>query len=115
VLRGETKGYRHHPQLERFQASSAPRSAINAYLGAVYREAKSRGYEFDATKIGPIRARMHITTAKGQLDYEWQHLLRKLRKRNPDCYRRWHGESPIKAHPLFSIVKGPIAGWERIV
>jgi hypothetical protein len=115
VLRGETKGYRHHPQLLRFQATSSPRSAINAYLGAVYREAISRGYKFDATKIGPVRARLHITATRGQLDYEWQHLLRKLRKRNPGFYRRWHAEPSVKAHPLFSVVKGPVAAWERAV
>jgi len=28
VLRGLTRGYRHHPQLLRFQAHAAPRSAI---------------------------------------------------------------------------------------
>ena len=32
VLRGQTHGYRHHPQLDRFRAHDAPRSAINAYL-----------------------------------------------------------------------------------
>ena len=31
VIRGLTQGYRHHPQLLRFQSHVAPRSAINAY------------------------------------------------------------------------------------
>ena len=115
VLRGKTKGYRHHPQLRRFQALSAPRSAINAYLGAVIREAKSRGYSFDASKVGPVRKRIRITASRGQLEYEWRHLLRKLRKRSPDYYHRWHTETLLKAHPLFSIVKGPVAAWERIL
>ncbi|MDE2091373.1 MAG: DNA lyase [Gammaproteobacteria bacterium] len=115
VLRGETKGYRHHPQLQRFQTMRTPRSAINAYLAAVYREAESRGYAFDATKVGPVRARIRITVTRGQLDYEWRHLLRKLRKRNPGYYRRWHTESSVKAHPLFTIVRGPTAAWERVV
>ena len=56
VLRGETKGYRHHPQLERFSLHASPRSAINAYLRAVYEEAVERGYEFDRRKIGPSRS-----------------------------------------------------------
>ena len=47
VLRGETRGYRHHPQLLRFQAHAAPRSAINAYLAAIHDEASERGYSFD--------------------------------------------------------------------
>ena len=56
VLRGKTKGYRHHPQLERFTSHRSPRLAINAYLGSIYEEAASRGYAFDRRKIGPIRA-----------------------------------------------------------
>ena len=32
VLRGETRGYRHHPQLHRFQAHATPVFAIEAYL-----------------------------------------------------------------------------------
>ena len=32
VLRGKTRGYRHHPQLERFRCHASPRSAINRYL-----------------------------------------------------------------------------------
>lgn len=115
VLRGETRGYRHHPQLQRFQALHAPRSAINAYLAAVYREAKSRGYAFDAAKVGPVRTRLSITATQGQLAYEWRHLLRKLHKRNPAYYRRWRAESSHKAHPLFFIVNGPVATWERVV
>ena len=39
VLRGETKGYRFHPQLERFRAHGQPRSAVSAYLRAVHAEA----------------------------------------------------------------------------
>ncbi len=55
VLRGRTKGYRHHPQLQRFRAHASPRSAINAYLAEVHAEAARRGYSFDRSKIGPVR------------------------------------------------------------
>ena len=47
VLRGQTVGYRHHPQLDRFLASDSPRSAINRYLAAVHSESQARGYRFD--------------------------------------------------------------------
>src|SRR5690606_7980223 len=83
VLRGKTKGYRHHPQLERFIAHPHPRSAINAYLAAVYAESTARGYHFDLTKIGPVRTVEAIPVATGQLDHEWEHLRRKLALRNP--------------------------------
>jgi Pyrimidine dimer DNA glycosylase len=32
VLQGETKGYRSHPQLQRFRSSGDPLGAIAAYL-----------------------------------------------------------------------------------
>ena len=71
VLRGETTGYRHHPQLLRFQSSAAPRSAINAYLSSVFMEAESRGYTFNRRKIGPVRTNARIESTIGQLHYEW--------------------------------------------
>ena len=49
VLRGETRGYRHHPQLTRFRSHPQPVSALNRYLHAVYAEAFRRGYQFDRT------------------------------------------------------------------
>lgn len=55
VLRNGTTGYRHHPQLLRFQSHSTPRTAISAYLAAVLLESEGRGYSFDATKVGPVR------------------------------------------------------------
>jgi hypothetical protein len=114
VLRGESRGYRHHPQLQRFQQQPAPRSAINCYLAGVLSEARSRGYSFDARKVGPIRSRARITATAGQLLYEWQHLLRKLRVRSPAQYRRLLGVTDPLPHPMFGIVAGPVAPWERI-
>ncbi|RPJ13475.1 MAG: DNA lyase, partial [Desulfobacteraceae bacterium] len=48
VLKGQTQGYQHHPQLERFQRCSKPVVAIEVYLRAVYDESRKRGYRFDA-------------------------------------------------------------------
>ena len=113
VLRGETKGYRHHPQLQRFQAMAAPRSAINAYLAAVLLEAEARGYSFNSSKVGPLRGRSRIACTTGQLDYEWQHLRRKLKARSPLYFRRWRDIETPEPHPLFSIRPGPVETWER--
>ncbi len=115
VLRGETRGYRHHPQLLRFQAHAAPRSAINAYLRSVLAEADLRGYSFDRRKIGPIRsgARIWLASTSGQLEYEWRHLMRKLRLRSPLVYRKWREVDVPEPHPLFRIARGPVATWER--
>lgn len=113
VLRGETKGYRHHPQINRFQSHATPRSAINAYLTAVLLEAESRGYAFNRNKIGPVRGHIEITATTGQINYEWQHLLRKLKTRSPAHYQRWSEITTPEAHPIFSIEVGLIAPWER--
>ncbi|PIR16242.1 MAG: DNA lyase [Elusimicrobia bacterium CG11_big_fil_rev_8_21_14_0_20_64_6] len=115
VLQGKTKGYRNHPQLERFRAHPAPRAAINAYLAGVHAEAVSRGYSFNPDKIGPVRRIKAIAATRGQLLYEWKHLLRKLSKRNPALYRKRLGVRSPEGHPLFRVVRGPVASWERPV
>lgn len=113
VLRDETIGYRQHPQLLRFQSHPAPRTAINAYLAAVLREAESRGYSFNATKIGPVRRSVILTATTGQLAYEWRHLLDKLERRNPVLHRRWIGLRFPEPNPIFRIVSGKMETWER--
>ena len=113
VLRGETKGYRHHPQLERFASHASPRLAINGYLLAVYEEAVERGYDFDRRKIGPSRSVACITVPRGQLLYEWAHLGRKLSARSPEVHARWSDVAEPAYHPLFRIRPGPVAAWER--
>lgn len=113
VLRGKTRGYRHHPQLERFNSHASPRLAINAYLGSIYEEAVSRGYEFDRRKIGPIRAVPRIAVPIGQLEHEWRHLLKKLSVRDPSLCSRWRGITKPAHHPLFHVRPGSRASWER--
>jgi hypothetical protein len=114
VLRGKTRGYQHHPQLQRFRSHPQPVSAINAYLSRIHDEATARGYSFDSRKVGPVRRVASIPVATGQLEYEWLHLLRKLRKRSPDAYRRWRGTETPRRHPLFRRVGGPVAEWEKV-
>lgn len=114
VLRGTTRGYRFHPQLQRFQGHPAPRSAISAYLHAVHAEATARGYAFDPSKIGPVRALQPISVTRGQLDHEWSHLMRKLSVRNPALYRQWRSERLPECHPLLKCRAGPVEPWERV-
>lgn len=113
VLRDETRGYTHHPQLERFKAHASPRLAINAYLAAIHSEATSRGYAFDRTKIGPVRLVAPISASYGQIDYEWGHLLQKLAQRSPVLHARWRDLATPACHPLFHPCPGPVATWER--
>jgi hypothetical protein len=113
VLRGATRGYRHHPQLERFLSRPDPVAALDCYLSRVLDEARKRGYAFDATKITYRRCRHRFApVTEGQLDYEWKHLLNKLKARAPSRWRAQRGLQPSQ-HCCFRVVPGPIADWER--
>ncbi|MCC6301220.1 MAG: DNA lyase [Gammaproteobacteria bacterium] len=113
VLRGETRGYLHHPQLERFKAHPHPRTAMNSYLATIYDEAMQRGYSFNRSKVGPVRKVLPIPVTSGQLAYEWQHLQRKLAVRSPHVLSRWDEVALPGCHPLFRRRSGPMASWER--
>lgn len=113
VLRGETRGYRHHPQLDRFRASVAPLDAVAAYLGAVHLEATRRGYVFDPAKLRPAAVDIVIPVTTGQLDYEWQHLLAKLAVRDPVAHERIRKLGAPECHPLFRACEGEVEAWER--
>jgi len=114
VLRGQTRGYRHHPQLDRFRQARAPISALNAYLRVVYEEARARGYHFDRSKLAPVRKPSVIPVTKGQLEFEWTHLLAKLRRRSPEGYRHCRSIARVESHPLFRVEAGARADWERV-
>jgi hypothetical protein len=113
VLRGETRGYRHHPQLARFRSCTDPVSALNRYLDAVYAEAVRRSYCFDQRKLGRAGPRQRMTETAGQLGFEWAHLLKKLRERHPARADELRTVGRPVAHPLFRIVPGPVRTWER--
>ena len=113
VLAGATKGYQHHPQLERFQAQPEPLAAIGAYLDGLHDEATARGYRFDAWRI--LRSGDEVpllTVTDGQLALEWRHLGAKLAARSPEDAERWLAARP-SPHPLFEVIPGPVASWER--
>jgi hypothetical protein len=113
VLRGETRGYRNHPQLDRFLAHPAPVSGISGYLAAVHAESLERGYKFDRSKVGRVRTPGSILVNSGQVEYEWQHLMRKLAVRNPALHERWRHVITPECHPMFVLQPGPIEDWER--
>jgi hypothetical protein len=113
VLRGRTRGYRNHPQLERFKNHPVPLSAISLYLEAVYVEATARGYAFDRTKFRSARKRTTIPVTSGQVQYEWAHLLAKLRLRSAASWRKWYRSGEPDVHPLFRLRKGTVESWER--
>lgn len=114
VLAGQTRGYRHHPQLARFKATADPLGAIDRYLAGVLAEADRRGYRFDAGKIGPTSSTGRLPVTEGQLAYETAHLLAKLKIRDPGRWSELTDAGTLAPHPLFAPVSGPVEAWEII-
>lgn len=115
VLNGQTRGYRHHPQLARFRAQARPAAAIGAYLRSVHEEALVRGYAFDRSKLVDEAGCPAIAVTSGQLDHEWRHLRRKLLGRSPGWLEQWQDIGTPDPHPLFRVEPGPIEAWERLI
>ena len=114
VLEEKTKGYKNHPQLLRFKNSDNPFRSINQYLAAVYRESLSRGYHFNKDKFNFYPEQVTLTVTRRQLEYETQHLLKKLKTRDMERYHSLLKETNIEPHPLFKIIDGEIEEWEKV-
>ena len=113
VLRGGTKGYSRHPQLDRFRKTRDPARAIASFLWNVADEAKARGYRFDESKIAAPRSRVAISVTTSQLAYELAHLKKKLQTRDPKRLRLVLLRQPVRVNRIFRVIEGPIASWER--
>jgi hypothetical protein len=113
VLSGETRGYRRHPQLERFRDSGDPLSSISGYLSAVCREAERRGFSFRREKICSRSAAKSMEVTRGQLSFELDHLRSKLIRRDPAKHRELSGVLEPEPNPVFSVREGPVEPWER--
>lgn len=122
VLRGLTKGYTRHPQLQRFRTAPDPVAAVATYLDAMADEATARGYRFDRSRIVELTgaqresvAGLQIPVTEGQIDYEWTHLRAKIAARAPEWATALDatGAAPTP-HPLFRAVPGGIEDWERL-
>jgi hypothetical protein len=114
VLAGKTRGYKHHPQLDRFRSHEDPRKAIDYYLSEIWREADRRGYRFDRRKIGRTVRTRKILVSLGQLKYEYRRLCQKIKIRCMGKLRPPRNPVRIMTHPLFKSVPGPVEKWERI-
>ena len=112
VLEGRTRGYTHHPQLERFKHEAASVELINQFLSEVYQEAVRRGYGFDRSKIDWSFTSRILRVTQGQIEYETLHLLKKLQDRDPERYSHFKSEKIMAPHPMFMVIPGDIEPWE---
>lgn len=114
VLEGNTKGYKNHPQLNRFKEVERPVEAINQYLAEIWDEANFRGYKFDKTKINWKFNLQKMTVTDGQIQFEFEHLLRKLEIRDEVKFQQLENLVELDTFHLFKTIQGEIEKWEII-
>jgi len=113
VLSGKTTAYQHHPQLIRFTTHEQPLLALNMYLHEIVDEADIRGYHFKREKLGIKKNVSLIQITLGQVIYETAHLRKKLQVRDEKRFSQQQDQPYFDVHPLFLVVNGPLAEWER--
>lgn len=117
VILNQTKGWRNHPQLERFKNHESPLVAVGYYLVKIHEEAEHRGYSFNKYKIvRPTYEIERIELSRGQLVYEYEMLKDRMEKRDPKNYSKLlelekEGLCP-EPHPLFVLIEGDVEPWE---
>lgn len=115
VLAGRTRGYRSHPQLERFRKHPDPIGAVGWYLHGIADEAEARGYRFDRARVNSSPSPVpSIAVTTGQLDMEWWWLRSKLAVRSPALFDQWADTARPEPHRSFELIEGPVASWERL-
>lgn len=114
VLKGETVGYKNHPQLIRFKNLNHPISFIDSYLLNVYIESLLRSYKFNRNKIGYDFTESKINVTYGQIKFECKHLRSKLKVRDQIKYNELLKINLPDTNPIFRVVEGDIEPWEVI-
>jgi hypothetical protein len=112
ALKGETIGYKNHPQLRRFKAYPNTIGAIATYLHFIYKEAVARGYNFNKDKIQGDELQIKLMCTMGQILFEWKHLKGKLEQRDRSRYGELRAIEEPEAHPMFYVVGGEVEEWE---
>ena len=105
VLKGKTKGWRKHPQLDRFRAHPDPVAAVNSYLLYVWEEGDRRGYSFNKRKLGKKFSDRKLRTTRAYFARELEDLKSKLRKRSPADFRKLLKVKKVEPHPFFVVGK----------
>ena len=114
VVLGETKGWRNHPQLNRFKEHREPLKAAGYYLTEIHAESIRRGYNYNYSKIlYPVESVEKIALNRGQLQYEFEILQERLSKRVPSKFVENKDTVVVEPHPLFTVRDGLPELWEK--
>ena len=114
VLQGKTKGYKSHPQLDRFKKQENPVQAISSYLWSIHTESLARCYDFDKFKIPMEFTGISIPVTKGQLFYEYELLKKKVFSRTGEWNHEINDVFELPNYTVFYIIDGGVEDWEKI-
>ncbi|NIO44133.1 MAG: hypothetical protein GTN36_01065 [Candidatus Aenigmarchaeota archaeon] len=103
VLKGKTKGWKNHPQLNKFKTHKDPVAAVNTYLLYVWKESEKRCYKFNKRKIEKNFTKKKIKISKKDIISDFEDLKNKLKKRNPEKYKEIAKIKKVEANPIFII------------
>jgi hypothetical protein len=120
VIKGLTKGYKHHPQALRLMKHPTPLAFVNSFLYTIWKESQNRGFKYDKNRLEEFPSFVGpMPVTKGQLYYEFHHLQNKLTDSGE--LERYHrnernsmGFYGIKPNDLFIVVPGDIEDFEKI-
>jgi len=120
VLQGNTKGYKNHPQLDRFKSQPNPVQSISSYLHSLLWESEKRGYNFNGSKIPLKYYEQSIPVTLGQILYEYKFLEEKVLCRTG----KWEHEDGNKFERfqvaritnllIFYVTDGDVEYWEKV-
>ena len=117
VLLGNTKWYKSHSQLERFKKQKFESIIfLDTYLRNIYLEACERWYNFDSSKFWSQFTVKKIQVTNWQIEYERNHLISKLKKRDEKKYKELIKKSSkeVRINNIFEVVDWEVENWERI-
>lgn len=110
VLEGKTKGYKYHPQLQRFKHDI---NALYWYAWSVAHEMRERGYKPDTSKLPAMTTLPDFPSLpvnSGQLHYEQALVKQKIADRKQKSRPRLDTDEP---NAVFFVAAGPIERWEK--
>lgn len=119
VLLGKTKGYKNHPQLDRFKIQNNPIESLDSYLYWVWLEAtQNRNFNFNGGLIEISAESKKIQVSFEQVKFELLHLQMKLLDRSPEFCLSWLRSTKFikdTVSPIFEInyYKESLESWER--
>ena len=108
VLRGRTKGYLHHPQLQRFRAQPSACRRDRGLSSLRSRGGRQSWLRVRSAKGQPGAWRWSYRRDPRQLEHEWLHLMSKLVMRDPATHIRLACVKRPQSHPIFRMAR-----WRR--